>query len=112
MAATAGLALAACSFSNGLSAARQACGHVDQSISLFHQSVQDQAASPARAGVLLDQAYAQLLVALPLASSAAEASGTWQALRTTLSEESRVPLGQLVPALKAQCAMTKSGAIQ
>ncbi len=93
------IGLAACS-SSGVTLARQACGHVNRSITLYTRSLHD---SPKEAGTLQEQAYLQLRFALPIAAQAATSNGQWQALMTTLSESNRVPEHYLLQALRAQC---------
>lgn len=108
----AGSLLSACGGNAGLGYARQACVHVRRSIAMLEQSDQVRSADPARGASLTAQAQAELLQALPLASAATQQSGIWQPLRTTLSEANRVQVSSLVPALRTQCAATRSGAPQ
>jgi hypothetical protein len=105
MAVVCGIGLSACS-SAGTSAARQACTHVANSISLYSRSTS--ATDPSTAQRLADQAALQLSDALPLAAQAAGEDNQWQALMTTVSEFGRVPESDLVPALTAQCAEADS----
>jgi hypothetical protein len=66
-------------------------------------------AGPIQARVERARALDELREALPLAARAGSDGGQWQALGATLSESSRVPEGDLVTALQAQCAATLSG---
>jgi hypothetical protein len=100
-----GLGLSACG-NSGQSLARQACAHVDQSISFLKQSRRD--GNSASAGAMEAKAEAQLRTALPIAAEAAYDDGQWQALMTTLSESNRVSPATLVPALSQQCASAES----
>lgn len=96
----AGGILGACS-SSGAGLARQSCQHVQRSLQIFaraQEEVSPKAASAERAAALQ-----QLRLALPLAALASTDSGTWDPLATTLSESSRVPEGNLVHALQAEC---------
>ena len=97
----AGAGLTACSRGDALSLARQACGHVQRSIVLYQRSTTETEA-PQQADATA--ALVQLRDALPLAATAAGEDSQWQAFVTTLSESSRVPEADLVPALEAQCA--------
>ncbi len=96
------LGLAACS-GNGQALAQAACVHVDKSIALYRQSTAT--SDPTRSEALGQQAYVQLLDALPLAAQAAGKDSQWQALMTTVSESSRVSESHLVGALTDQCGM-------
>ncbi len=104
---TIGLAvgLSACG-NSGTALAKQACSHVNRSISLLaesgHQTDAGQTAD------LQQQAYNQLRDALPIAAQAAYQDGQWQALMTTISESNRVPESTLVSALQAQCQQADS----
>jgi hypothetical protein len=97
----AGAGLTACSKGDALSLARQACGHVQRSISLYDRSTTE---PPGPRQADATAALVELRAALPLAATAAGEDSQWQAFVTTLSESSRVPEGDLVPALQAQCA--------
>ena len=100
----AGSALTAgCASQDGAALAKQACGYVEMSLSLYKESL-----TPAHhyeATHLQDQAYNQLQLGLQPAAIAAGDDPRWQALMTTISESSRVPEGVLVSALEQQCAV-------
>jgi hypothetical protein len=100
-----GAALGACG-NNGTSLAKQACTHVNLSISLLHRSATR--SDPAEAADLRQRAYLELLAALPIAAQAAGKDGQWQALMTTISEAGRVPEDTLVEALTQQCQVADS----
>jgi hypothetical protein len=104
VAITAGSALAAgCAAQDASVLAKQACGYVSSSISLYESSL-----IPARRSQLSDlqgQAYDQLQLGLQPAAIAAGDDPKWQGLMTTISESSRVPEGVLVSALQQQCAV-------
>ncbi len=100
--AAASLGLGACSNGGGQALARQACVHVDRSIADYVRSDRPGTA-PSTAALLLRRADQELRVALPLAAQANSADGTWNSLRTTISEGAVVDEGHLVPALRAQC---------
>jgi hypothetical protein len=100
-----GVVFAACS-NSGLTLAKQACTHIDRSITLLHAS--DLKADQHNASQLKENAYDQLRNALPLAAEAAYQNEQWQALMTTVSESNRVPETTLVTALKAQCGEVDS----
>ncbi len=104
-----GIGLTACG-NSGQTLARQACAHVDHSVSLLREA--DKSTNPTEAGALQQQAVAQLRAALPIAAEAAYDDGQWQALMTTLSESNRIPPNSLVPALTQQCAQAASSPFQ
>ncbi len=95
-----GASLSACG-NSGATLAKQACTHINRSITLLKKSElkvdEDDAAR------LKQEAYDQLRAALPIAAEAAYNDGQWQALMTTVSESNRVPETTLVGALQAQC---------
>ena len=99
-----GLGLSACG--SGGSLARAACAHVDRSLLLYQRS--QHAATPAQASADYRAAVNELALAQPGAAQAAAQNGQWQALMTIISESPRVPLGLLVHALTAQCAVASS----
>jgi hypothetical protein len=101
-----GIGLTACA-DNGQNLARQACVHVNDSISLLKLAGHEP--DPQRAGALEQQAVRQLRTALPIAAEAAYDDAQWQALMTTISESNRVPPTTLVSALTQQCAQAESG---
>lgn len=92
-----------CAAQDGAALAKQACGYVTSSVSLYESSL-----SPAHRSDsihLQDQAYDQLQLALQPAAIAAGDDPKWQGLMTTISESSRVPERVLVTALQEQCAV-------
>jgi hypothetical protein len=93
--------LSACG-NSGTNLARQACSHINRSISFLKQS--ERPTDPKEAAKLKLEAYNQLRTALPITSEAAYDDGQWQALMTTVSESNRVPETMLVTALQQQCA--------
>ena len=95
-----GAFLSACS-NSGTTLAKQACTHVDRSLTLLAESARQ--ADAASSTVLQQEAYLQLRQALPIAAEAAYHDGQWQSLMTTVAESNRVPETTLVGALKAQC---------
>lgn len=101
--AAGGLLLGACGSSGAANAlARQACVHVQRSISLYESSN----SLPTASAILARRAQAtsELNRALPLAARATSADGQWNGLMTTISEIARVSESHLIPALKLQCA--------
>jgi hypothetical protein len=100
-----GATLSACGDS-GTSLAKQACGHIDRSLTLLTESARETDAATATR--LNQQAYQQLRQALPIAAEAAYQDGQWQALMTTVSESNRVPESTLVDALQVQCQQADS----
>lgn len=99
--------MAGCASSDALALARQACGHVQRSLTLYRAA--QGASSPADQQARTQQALGELRLALPLAATAAGEAPQWQALMTTLTESSRVPEGDLVIALQQQCADASAG---
>ncbi len=100
-----GATLSACG-NSGAGLAKEACGHIDRSLSLLARSSRE--TDPATAAQLQRLAYQQLRQALPIAAEAAYHDGQWQALMTTVSESNRVPESTLVDALTAQCQQADS----
>ena len=98
--------LSACGGGNGTALAKQACTHVDRSISLLKESAQQ--SDKMDAARLTQRAYIELRDALPIAAQAAYLDGQWQALMTTVSESNRVPETTLTSALAAQCRVADS----
>jgi hypothetical protein len=99
-------ALAGCATSDGTALARQACGHVDRSLTLYRSSLAQH--DPATARAQQAAALLQLRDALPSAATAAGQDGQYQALMATLSESDHLPESLLVHALSAQCAAADS----
>jgi predicted DNA-binding ribbon-helix-helix protein len=97
----ASLALSACG-NDGLTLARQACGYVNTSLKLYTEATHD--ANPTRAAAQQHQATVQLERAQQIASQANSADPQWNPLMTTLQEVGRNSEGNLVAALRAQCA--------
>jgi hypothetical protein len=98
--------LAGCASHDGTDLARQACRHVEQSLTLYQASLH--ASSPAEVSAKQSEAMAELRDALPLASTAAGQAGQYQALMATLEESDHLPESLLVHALGAQCAAANS----
>lgn len=96
----AGGALSACGTSAG-DLARTSCVHVNRSIKLLDEANRTPAGTTATS--LREQAYLQLLAAIPIAAQAAYHDITWEALSATLSEANRVPETELIPSLQLQC---------
>ena len=99
--AACGAALSACGASAG-DLARASCAHVNTSIALLDKAART--TDPTQAATYRDQAYIDLLEAIPIAAQAAYHDIQWQALSTTLSEANRVPEATLVPSLRQQCS--------
>ena len=102
-----GATLTACG-NDGTALAKQACTHVDRSLSLLTRAARQ--ADVTMAAQLQQQAYIQLRQALPIAAQAAYRDGQWQSLMTTVSESGRVPETTLVSALRAQCQQADNSA--
>jgi len=100
------LALSACSEQSGVDLARQACGHVHQSIKAYEFAIHSQDAAVRASD--FRRAAVELQEAEPLAASATSADGQWNALMTTLNEIGQVDEGHLIRALEAQCAVAES----
>jgi hypothetical protein len=98
--------LAGCANQNGTDLARQACQHVERSLTLYRASLHAQ--SPGAATAQQAQAVAQLRVALPMAATAAGEAGQFQGLMSTLAESDHLPESYLVHALGEQCAAADS----
>lgn len=99
--AISGVALSACS-NDGLTLARQACTHVDRSLTDYTKA--QHASSSQVASADAKEAFRQLEAALPLAAAATSADPRWNPLMTTLQEIGRTSEANLTEALQAQCA--------
>jgi hypothetical protein len=99
--AVAALTLSACGNSAGLALAKKACGYVEKSIAIYKRAEKDP--NPAQALALRKKARADLETALPIATESVSDTRDFQALKTTLSEVSRVHESRLIPALTDQC---------
>jgi hypothetical protein len=104
--AVAASTLAGCANHNGTDLARQACQHVERSLTLYRASLQ--ATSPGVATAQRARAVAELQVALPMAATAAGEAGQFQALMSTLAESDHLPESYLVHSLGEQCAAADS----
>jgi hypothetical protein len=104
----AALALTGCSSTaDGANLARQACAHVERSVSDYLEA--NAAGTPADTATRLSRAAdRELRDALPLAAAANSDDGSWNSLMTTISESATVDEGHLVPALRAQCVVADS----
>ena len=98
--------LAGCANHNGTDLARQACQHVERSITLYQASLH--ASTPQKAAAQQSQAVTDLREALPIASTAAGEAGQYQALMATLAESDHLPESYLVHSLGEQCAAADS----
>ncbi|NNN22768.1 MAG: hypothetical protein HKL80_12295 [Acidimicrobiales bacterium] len=103
------ISLSACSTSDALSLARQACTYVQSSINQYNAATKNK--DPKAASVQYASALLDLRKAEPLASIAAGEDTQWQALQATLSESSRVPEKNLIYSLTQQCQSAKSGGV-
>lgn len=103
------LLLSACG-GGGLTLARQACAHVHTSLRLYERS--QHAADAAAAARDRTRAIEQLEAALPLAARATSADPQWNPLMTTLQEIGRNSEGNLVSALRSQCALANTSGEQ
>jgi hypothetical protein len=101
----AGSVFVACGASAG-DLAQASCAHVHTSLALLSKA--DHTADPTRAAALREQAYVEVLAAIPIAAQAAYHDIQWEALSSTLSEANRVPESELVPSLRTQCAAADS----
>ena len=99
----AGTLLTGCAHQDAGALASQACARVARGLAIEQRAT---LASGPTAVRLRGEALAEVRSALPLAAVAAGEDTTWQALGATLSETNRVPLTDLVHALRAQCAGT------
>jgi hypothetical protein len=104
--AVAASTLAGCANHNATDLARQACQHVERSLTLYRASLR--ATSPGVATAQQAQAVAELRVALPIAATAAGEAGQFQGLMSTLAESDHLPESYLVRALGEQCAAADS----
>jgi hypothetical protein len=103
--AVAACTVAGCASRDGTGLARQACQHVERSLTLYRASLH---ASPAVGSAQQAEALAQLRDAMPIAAAAAGEAGQFQALMSTLAESDHLPESLLVHALGEQCAAADS----
>jgi len=93
----------ACGTPSADALAQRACAHVDRSLHLYHEAQQTH--DPRQALAWRNRALDELRAALPLAAQATSSSnGQWVALETTISESARVDEGELLVALRQECA--------
>lgn len=95
-----------CANANGLALARKACSEVQRSIRLYDASTLEH--DPAIAVKQRAEALKELRLAVQPAAIAAGEAPQWSALGATLSESNRVPEGNLLHALRAQCRVAES----
>jgi outer membrane lipopolysaccharide assembly protein LptE/RlpB len=101
--AVSALTLSGCGNQSGLALARQACEQVQSSIVSYEAGIHTMTRSVRLRD--LRRASDDLQAAEPLAAAATSADGQWNALMTTLNETGQVDEGQLISALRAQCAV-------
>jgi hypothetical protein len=102
-----GVGLSGCADSAALGLVRQACHHVELSLTLYRSAQTEPDAQ--RAEQERYEAGRQLRIASPLAAIAAGEAPQWQAFMATLAENSRLPESDLVHALQAQCGAVSAG---
>jgi hypothetical protein len=105
----ASLALTACGSSDGLASATAACVKVEHGLALEARAQSPNTPASARAS-LHAAAMAAVLSATGDAARATSANGGWNALMTSISQASDVPLSDLVATLSLQCRDVASGA--
>ena len=105
--ATSALTLSSCGTSGAVSQARIACRYVDQSLSIYRQSVRLGVTSAIRKQQQA-RALAVLLRATPFAAAATSSDGGWNPLMTTINEAERVPIANLIPSLTQLCRIAQS----
>jgi hypothetical protein len=101
-AAVVALGMGGCANHNATDLARQACRHVERSLTLYQASLR--ATNPGVATAKQAQAVAELRVALPIAATAAGEAGQFQGLMSTLAESDHIPESRLIHSLGEQCA--------
>ena len=103
----ASVVLSSCGTSGAVSDARRSCQSVERALTLEAQS-QQSGLSAARRTQLQAQALSQLLKATPAAADATSLDGSWNPLMTTIGEAERVPIANLIPALRRLCRVANS----
>ena len=98
---------AACGSSAALGQAKSACVNINRSLATLKASAAP-GLTPAASAALVAKAQSQLLAALPAASRATSADGSFNSLMTTIQEADRVPEGLLVDSLSRQCQVVFS----
>jgi hypothetical protein len=99
--------LASCGTGGAVADARSSCRYVARALATEHRS-QAAGLSNATRDDLENRALAQLLRATPAAAAATSIDGSWNALMTTINEAERVPMNDLVPALRRLCKVANS----
>ena len=103
----ASVSLSSCGTGGAVADARLSCQSVNRALVLEAQSRQP-GLTTARRAQLQARALSQLLKATPSAAAATSIDGSWNALMTTIGEAERVPIPELIPALRRLCNVANS----
>ncbi len=103
----AGLLLSACGSGSAIAQARASCKFVHAALALQVRS-EAKGLTSAQRNDLQGQAMGELLKGTPAAAAATSSDGSWNPLMTTIGEAQRVPLHDLVPALRRLCQVADS----
>lgn len=104
---TGGVVLTACGGLGGAGSAQHACVYVARASTLSRRAA---VSTPAERHRLQLKAAHQLDLAEPLAALAAGGNGSYEALQASLQEVGSVPLGAVMPNLRAECTNVSEGA--
>ena len=103
----ASVSLSSCGSGGAVADARRSCQSVERALKLETLSLQPGITTGRRAQ-LQSQALSQLLKATPSAADATSIDGSWNPLMTTIGEAERVPIPELIPALRRLCRVANS----
>ncbi len=103
----AGVLLSSCGTGSAVSEARTSCRFVNRALVLQARS-EEKGLSTSTSSILQGQAMGELLKGSSAAAAATSSDGSWNALMTTIAEAERVPLQDLVPALRRLCQVADS----
>lgn len=103
----AGSLLSACGSGGAVTDARLSCRYVHSALTLYGHSLDPTLGATSRSR-LLARSLSELLRATPAAAAATSIDGSWNPLMTTINEAERVPLPELIPALRRLCGVANS----
>ena len=103
----AGTLLSACGSGGAVADAQRSCRYVRTSLTLYDRSLVPTLGAGARSR-LQARALSELLRATPAAAAATSIDGSWNPLMTTINEAERVPMQELISALRRLCSVANS----
>jgi hypothetical protein len=99
--------LSSCGTGGAVADARSSCRDVARALATERRSEAPGLSTSTR-DYLENLALSQLLRATPAAAAATSIDGSWNALMTTINEAERVPMTDLIPALRRLCQVADS----